>query len=174
MEGKPLQKELVIKKLNICSMALPMEGKKAPAFKAVDQNGDPIALTDYLGKKVVLFFYPKDDTPTCTTQACNLRDNYAKLKGEGFEVIGVSVDSVKSHKKFEQKHHLPYRLVSDEKHKIVTKYGIWGQKQMMGHTFMGTFRTTYLIDEKGKIRKILNKPVSKSHADEILAAWKTI
>ncbi|MBI2284343.1 MAG: thioredoxin-dependent thiol peroxidase [Chitinophagaceae bacterium] len=153
-------------------MAVLKEGSKAPAFKALDQNGNAISLADFKGKKLVLYFYPKDDTPTCTIQACNLRDNYALLKKKGYQVVGVSVDDVKSHKKFEQKHELPFPLVSDEDKKIVDKYNLWGEKKFMGRTYMGTTRTTFLIDEEGKIVKIIDKPDSKNHTEEILEAWK--
>lgn len=153
-------------------MAVLKEGSKAPIFKGVDQNGKPISLADYKGKKVVLYFYPHDDTPTCTDQACNLRDNYSMLLKKGYQVIGVSVDDVKSHKKFEQKYNLPFPLVADEDKKIVDKYNLWGQKTLMGRTYMGTTRTTFLIDETGKIVKIIDKPVSKNHTAEILDAWK--
>ena len=155
-------------------MAVLKEGSKAPVFKAFDQDGKAISLADYKGKKVILYFYPKDDTPTCTDQACNLRDNYSALMKKGYSVIGVSTDSVKSHKKFEEKHKLPFPLVSDEDKKIVDKYNLWGEKKIMGHTYMGTTRTTFLIDEIGKIVKIIEKPVSKNHTEEILAAWKTV
>ena len=155
-------------------MAVLKEGSKAPIFKAVDQDGKNISLADYKGKKVILYFYPKDDTPTCTDQACNLRDNYAALIKKGYQVIGVSTDSVKSHKKFEQKYKLPFPLVSDEDKKIVDKYNLWGEKKIMGHTYMGTTRTTFLIDETGKIVKIIDKPTSKNHTEEILEAWKTV
>lgn len=155
-------------------MAVLKEGSKAPVFKAFDQDGKAISLADYKGKKVILYFYPKDDTPTCTDQACNLRDNYSALLKKGYSVIGVSTDSVKSHKKFEEKHKLPFPLVSDEDKKIVDKYNLWGEKKIMGHTYMGTTRTTFLIDEIGKIVKIIEKPVSKNHTEEILAAWKTV
>ena len=153
-------------------MAVLKEGSKAPIFKAIDQDGKPISLADYKGKKVILYFYPKDDTPTCTDQACNLRDNYSLLLKKGYQVIGVSTDSVKSHKKFEQKNKLPFPLVSDEDKKIVDKYNLWGEKKIMGHTYMGTTRTTFLIDETGKIEKIIDKPQSKNHTEEILAAWE--
>ncbi|SJZ62411.1 thioredoxin-dependent thiol peroxidase [Sediminibacterium ginsengisoli] len=153
-------------------MAVVKEGGKAPAFKGVDQNGNTISLADYKGKRVVLYFYPKDDTPGCTAQACNLRDNYSELIGKGFQVIGVSTDTVKSHKKFEQKFTLPFPLVADEDMKIVNKYQVWGEKKFMGRTFMGTIRTTFLIDEKGVIRKIITRPDTKNHTEEILAAWE--
>ncbi len=152
-------------------MAVLKEGSKAPAFKAVDQNGNAISLADFKGKKVVLYFYPKDDTPSCTAQACNLRDHYSELIAKGFQVIGVSTDSVKSHKKFEKKFDLPFPLVSDEDKKLVDKYNLWGEKKFMGRTYMGTTRTTFLIDETGKIKKIIAKPDTKNHTEEILAAW---
>ena len=155
-------------------MAELKEGAKAPAFKGVDQNGQPISLADFKGKKVILYFYPKDDTPGCTAQACNLRDNYKALIKKGFQVIGVSVDDVKSHKKFETKHALPFPLVSDANKTIVTKYNLWGEKKFMGRTYMGTTRTTFLIDEAGKIVKIINKPDTANHTEEVLAAWAEV
>ncbi len=146
-------------------------GKRAPVFKGVDQNGNPVSLSDYTGKKVILYFYPKDDTPTCTAQACNLRDNYAALLDKGFQVVGVSIDPVKKHKKFETKYALPFPLVSDEDHTIVEQYGVWGEKKFMGKVFDGTHRTTFLIDEQGKIKKVIDKPNSKNHTQQVLDAW---
>jgi len=148
------------------------EGDKAPAFTGTDQKGKKISLADRKGEKVVLYFYPEDDTPTCTIQACNLRDNYALLKQNGFEVIGVSPDDAKKHKKFQEKYDLPFTLIADTSHKILQKYGVWDQKQMFGHTYMGVLRTTFIIDEKGIIRKIFLRPKNKAHAEEIIAAWK--
>ena len=150
------------------------EGTKAPAFKGKDQNGKTVSLTDYKGKKIVLYFYPEDDTPTCTVQACNLRDNFGLLKKNGFIVLGVSPDEEKKHKKFEAKYDLPFTLIADADHTIIDKYGIWGEKQMYGRTYMGLHRTTFLIDEKGVIRKIFLKPKSKQHTEEILQAWQLI
>ena len=150
------------------------EGTKAPAFKGKDQNGKTVSLTDYKGKKIVLYFYPEDDTPTCTVQACNLRDNFGLLKKNGFIVLGVSPDEEKKHKKFEAKYDLPFTLIADADHTIIDKYGIWGEKQMYGRTYMGLHRTTFLIDEKGVIRKIFLKPKSKQHTEEILKAWTEI
>ena len=150
------------------------EGKKAPAFKGKDQNGKSVSLSDYKGKKVVLYFYPEDDTPTCTVQACNLRDNFGLLKKQGFIVLGVSPDEEKKHKKFEAKYDLPFTLIADADHKIIDSYGVWGEKQMYGRTYMGLHRTTFLIDEKGVIRKIFLKPKSKQHTEEILKAWAEI
>lgn len=148
------------------------EGKKAPAFKGKDQNGKDVALADYKGKKIVLYFYPEDDTPTCTVQACNLRDNFNLLRKKGFVVLGVSPDEEKKHKKFEAKYDLPFTLIADASHTIIDKYGVWGEKQLYGRTYMGLHRTTFLIDEKGIIRKIFLKPKSKKHTEEILEAWQ--
>ncbi len=150
------------------------EGKKAPAFKSKDQNGNAVSLADFKGKKIVLYFYPEDDTPTCTVQACNLRDNFGLLKKNGFTVLGVSPDEEKKHKKFEAKYELPFTLIADAEHKIIDKYGVWGEKQLYGRNYMGLHRTTFLIDEKGIIRKIFLKPKSKQHTEEILNAWAAI
>jgi thioredoxin-dependent peroxiredoxin len=147
---------------------------KAPAFKGKDQDGNTISLADYKGKKLVLYFYPEDDTPTCTVQACNLRDNFAALKANGFTVIGISPDEEKKHKKFEAKYKLPFTLIADPKHTIIDKYGVWGEKQLYGRKYMGLHRTTFLIDEKGIIKKIFLKPRSKQHTEEILKAWQLI
>lgn len=147
-------------------------GSKAPGFTGVDQNGNTISLKDFTGKKIVLYFYPKDDTPGCTAQACNLRDNHTSLIEKGFVVIGVSVDSVKKHKKFEEKYALPFSLIADEDKTIVESYGVWGEKKFMGKTYMGTTRSTFLIDEKGKIKAIIAKPDTKNHAAEVLEAWE--
>lgn len=155
-------------------MAVLKEGSKAPAFKAPDQNGNMVSLSDFKGKKLILYFYPKDDTPGCTAQACNLKDNYKTLINKGFQVVGVSVDPVKSHKKFQEKYDLPFPLISDEEKKIVDKYNLWGEKKFMGRTYMGTTRTTFLIDEQGVIRKIIAKPDTKNHTAEVLAAWEEI
>ena len=146
-------------------------GDKAPAFTSVDQNNNKVELKQFLGKKLVLFFYPEDDTPTCTIQSCNLRDNYPLLKKEGFEVVGVSPNGVESHKKFEQKFNLPYTLVVDEKHSIIDKYGVWGEKNLYGRKYMGLHRTTFVIDEKGIVRKIFLKPTNKKHAEQIIKSW---
>jgi thioredoxin-dependent peroxiredoxin len=153
-------------------MSILTEGKKAPAFKGKDQNGKTISLSDYKGKKVVLYFYPEDDTPTCTMQACNLRDNFSALQKLGIVVLGVSPDEEKKHKKFEAKYDLPFTLIADPEHIIIDKYGVWGQKQLYGRTYMGLHRTTFLIDEKGIVKKIFLKPKSKQHTQEIIAAWQ--
>jgi len=150
------------------------EGKKAPAFKAKDQNGKAVSLSDYKGKKIVLYFYPEDGTPTCTVQACNLRDNFGLLNQHGFTILGVSPDAVAKHKKFETKFELPFTLIADPEHCIIDKYGVWGEKHLYGRTYMGLHRTTFLIDEKGVIKKIFLKPKSKQHAEEIIKAWDEI
>jgi peroxiredoxin Q/BCP len=134
------------------------EGSKAPLFKAKDQNGNKVSLADYKGRKVVLYFYPEDDTPTCTVQACNLRDNFGLLKSKGIVVLGVSPDEEKKHKKFEAKYDLPFTLI--------------GPKQLYGRNYTGLHRTTFLIDEKGTVKKIFLKPKSKQHTEEILNAWQ--
>lgn len=150
------------------------EGTKAPAFTGKDQDGKKISLSDYKGSRIVLYFYPEDGTPTCTVQACNLRDNYALLRSRGFVILGVSPDEEKKHKKFETRFELPFTLVADPEHNIIDKYGVWGEKQLYGRKYMGLIRTTFLIDEKGIIRKIFNKPKSKQHAEEIVAAWEAL
>ena len=143
-------------------------GSKAPAFKGIDQNGNAIALSDFKGKKLILYFYPHDNTPTCTTQACNLRDNYATLINKGFQVIGLSTDDVKSHKKFETKFSLPFPLIADTNNSIAEKYGVWSLKKFMGREYIGMHRTTFIIDEAGTIKHIIEKPDSKNHAQQIL------
>ncbi len=148
------------------------EGKKAPSFSGKDQNGNKISSDQYKGKKVALYFYPQDLTPTCTVQACNLRDNFSLLQKHGIEVIGVSPDDIAKHKKFEERNSLPFPLIADTDHVILEKYGVWGEKQMFGKKYMGVHRTTFLIDENGTIKKIIQKPKSKQHAAEILEFWK--
>jgi thioredoxin-dependent peroxiredoxin len=145
-------------------------GEKAPAFTAKDQNGNKVSLSDYKGRKVVLFFYPEDDTPVCTVQACNLRDNYTTLQKQGYEVIGISPNDEASHKKFQEKFSLPYTLLADPNHSIIEKYGVWGEKNMYGRKYMGLHRTTFLIDEKGMIERIILRPRTKVHTEEILKA----
>lgn len=147
-------------------------GQKAPSFKGKNQKGDSVSLKDYLGKKVAIFFYPEDDTPTCTEQACNLRDNYALLRKEGIEVVGISPDDVKSHEQFIGKFELPYTLVADPQKKIIEAYGVWGEKNMYGRKYMGLIRTTFLVDEKGVIKHIFKKPRVRQHSEEIIAKAK--
>jgi peroxiredoxin Q/BCP len=144
------------------------EGQKAPAFSGKDQNGNKINLSQYKGQKLALYFYPEDMTPTCTDQACNLRDNFALLQQHGIAIVGVSPDDEAKHKKFEARHQLQFTLIADVKHSIIEKYGVWGEKQMYGRKYMGLHRTTFLIDEKGTIKKIFLKPKSKQHAEEIV------
>ena len=148
------------------------EGDKAPLFSGLDQEGKKVSLADFKGSRVVLYFYPEDDTPTCTIQACNLRDNYSLLKKEGFVVLGVSPDDERSHQKFKKKFSLPYTLIADPSHQIIDKYGVWGEKQMYGRHYMGLHRTTFVIDQKGVIIKIYYRPKNKAHAEEIVAFWK--
>ena len=146
------------------------EGDKAPLFSGTDQDGKKISLADYKGRKVALYFYPEDDTPTCTIQACNLRDNFGLLKKKGFVVIGVSPDDAKKHKKFEAKFDLPFTLLADTSHQVLEKYGVWDEKELFGRRYMGVLRTTFVIDEKGVIRKIFTRPKNKAHAEEIIAS----
>ncbi len=143
-------------------------GQDAPLFTGVDQNGNKVSLSDFNGKKVVLYFYPEDDTPGCTAQACNLRDNYGLLKQNGFEILGVSPDNIESHQKFESKYNLPFTLLADPEHKIINQYGVWGEKNLYGNKFMGVLRTTFVIDENGKIVKIFKRPKTQEHAEEII------
>ena len=144
---------------------------KAPAFKGKDQNGNTSSLADFKGHNIVLYFYPQDDTPTCTAQACNFRDNIESLAEQNFVVIGVSPDEVVKHKKFETKHQLPFVLIADPELNIIEKYGVWGEKSMYGKKYMGLIRTTFLIDDKGIIKKIIAKPKAKEHTKEILEIW---
>ena len=141
------------------------EGDKAPAFTGKDQDDNKVSLSDYKGQKLVLYFYPADDTPACTTQACNLRDNYSLLKKNGFAIVGISPDETAKHKKFETKYSLPFTLIADPLHKIIDKYGVWGEKQLYGRKYMGLHRTTFVIDGKGVIRKIFLRPKNKQHAE---------
>lgn len=144
------------------------EGQKAPAFQGKDQDGKTIRLKDFAGKKLVLYFYPQDDTPTCTVQACNLRDNYEALQAAGYAVLGVSPDTVEKHKKFGTKHALPFPLLADVERKVIDLYGVWGEKQMYGRKYEGLIRTTFVINEKGIIESIIRKPKSKQHAEEVM------
>ena len=148
------------------------EGIKAPEFEGIDQNGNIVKLTDFKGKKVVLYFYPKDDTSGCTAEACNLRDNWDTFLKKGFTVIGVSPDTEKSHKKFSEKYSLPFPILADTSKKILNDYGVWGEKKMYGKSYMGVLRTTFLIDEKGNIEKIISKVNTGEHADQIFEMYK--
>ena len=147
------------------------EGTAAPAFKTTDGNGETVNLKDFRGKKVVLYFYPKDDTPGCTKEACSFRDAFSKFKKQGITILGVSPDSEKSHQKFVAKYKLPFTLLADTDHSIADAYGVYGEKKFMGRTYMGIHRTTFLIDEKGKIKKVFEKVKPDDHADEVLGAF---
>jgi len=149
-------------------MALLMTGDKAPAFEAVDQDGNPISLKEFSGKKLVLYFYPKDDTPGCTAEACNLRDNYDLLLKKGYKIVGVSADDDRSHKKFIEKYVLPFPLIPDKDKKILKAYGAWGKKKLYGKEYDGILRTTFVISEKGIIEKIFTKVDTKNHTEQIL------
>jgi len=145
-------------------------GTKAPDVLGRDENGNEVRLSDFKGKKLVLYFYPKDLTSGCTTQACNLRDNYAELQKQGYAVVGVSINDEKSHKKFIEKHDLPFPLIADTEHKLVEEFGVWGEKSMYGRKYFGTFRTTFIINEEGVITRIMQpKEIKvKEHAEQIL------
>ena len=147
-------------------------GDVAPIFSGQDQNEQTISLDNYKGKKVVLYFYPKDDTPGCTAQACNLRDNHEDLLKSGIQVVGVSADSIRSHVKFTEKYHLPFPLIADENKEIIQQYGVWGEKKFMGKVYDGIHRTTFLINEEGIIVGIIDKPNTKNHTEEILTIFK--
>ena len=145
-------------------------GEKAPEFEGVDQNEKIIKLSDFKGKKVILYFYPKDMTPGCTAQACNLGENYSALQEKGFEVIGVSADSVKRHQKFTDKYELPFTLLADESKEIINAYGVWGMKKLYGREYEGIYRETFVIDENGVIEHIILKVKTKTHTEQILEA----
>lgn len=144
------------------------EGAFAPNFSGTDQNGNIITLDSFKGKKVIVYFYPKDNTPSCTTQACNLRDNYSILQKKGYVIIGISADDEKKHKKFSSKYQLPFSLIADTDKKIIEAYDVWGEKKFMGRIFDGINRTTFVIDEKGKIEKIILDVATKNHTEQIL------
>jgi thioredoxin-dependent peroxiredoxin len=158
----------IIQTSKIKNMSTLKEGDKAPNFTAKDQNGKTVSLSDFKGKTVILYFYPKDDTPGCTAEACDFRDNYQSLLSKGFQVIGVSIDSEKSHKKFETKYSLPFPLIADEDKKIVEAYGLWVEKSMYGKTYMGTARTTFIIDGAGVIKKVIDKVDTKNASQQVL------
>lgn len=143
-------------------------GDKAPIFEGKDQNGNPISLNDFQGKKVVLYFYPKDNTPGCTAQSCNLRDNYKALLDNNYAVVGVSADSEKSHQNFIAKFDLPFPLISDTEKVVLEQYGVWQEKKNFGKTYMGIVRTTFVIDENGTIEEIIAKVDTKEHTEQIL------
>ena len=147
-------------------------GDAAPSFEAKDQDGNRIKLEDYKGKKVVIYFYPKDDTPGCTAQACNIRDNYDAILKEGITILGVSGDGEKMHQKFITKYELPFTLIADEEKEVINTYGVWGEKKFMGRMYDGIHRTTFLLDEDHSIVGIIEKPKTKEHAQEILEIYQ--
>ncbi|MFZ5625619.1 MAG: thioredoxin-dependent thiol peroxidase [Gemmatimonadota bacterium] len=147
-------------------------GTKAPAFTLKSDAGETVSLSDFKGKKVVLYFYPKDDTPGCTTEACELRDNWRAIQQAGAVVLGISPDGVQSHQKFKARHDLPFPLLADEDHKVAEAYGAWGEKSMYGRKYQGILRTTFIIDESGEVRRVFEKVKPKGHAAEVLAALK--
>jgi thioredoxin-dependent peroxiredoxin len=149
-------------------MAQLKEGMNAPDFEGIDQNGNVIKLSDFAGKKVILYFYPKDNTPGCTAEACNLRDNYDYLLKTGFSVVGVSPDNEKSHKNFAGKYSLPFPLIADTSKQILSDYGVWGEKKLYGKSFLGVIRTTFIIDENGIIEEIITKVDTSDHTDQII------
>jgi peroxiredoxin Q/BCP len=170
--AKPVAKKTVKKEpfKNHATQLKP--GDKAPAFKGIDQNGKPVTSADFKGKKLVVYFYPEDNTPTCTIQACNIRDNFSQLKKAGIEVIGVSEDSAEKHKKFETKFNLPFRMIADTEHTVINAFDVWGKKQFMGKIYDGIIRTTFLINENGIITQVINRPDTKNHSQQILDLWK--
>ena len=146
-------------------------GNKAPDFKGLIQNGETVSLSDYKGKKLILFFYPKDNTPGCTAEACNLRDNYELLREKGFELLGVSPDTEVKHQNFINKQNLPMNLLADTEKVVLEAYGVWGEKKLYGRTYMGVVRSTFIIDENGNIEKIFPKVKTKLHTEQILEAY---
>lgn len=150
-------------------MAKLREGDKAPTFTGIDQDGKSVSLSDFSGKNLILFFYPKDMTPGCTAEACNLRDNFTELRKKGFEILGISPDSVSRHQKFIEKYELPFKLIADEEKEILKNYGVWGEKKMYGRSYMGVNRTTIIIDKDGTIIKIFHKVKTNDHTAQILS-----
>ena len=148
------------------------EGDKAPSFSGVDQNGKQVQLSDYAGKKLIIYFYPKDNTPGCTAEACNLRDNYAALQGKGFDILGVSADTEKQHIKFIEKYDLPFKLLADTEKEVINAFGAWGPKKFMGKEYEGILRSTFIINEEGIIEKVFDKVKTKEHTNQILEAME--
>lgn len=149
-------------------MSLPAVGQKAPDFSALNQDGKTLSLADFKGKKLVLYFYPKDDTPGCTAESCNLRDNHQRFLDAGYAILGVSPDDVKKHKKFIEKYDLPFDLLADTEQTVANAYGVWVEKSMYGRTYMGIARTTFIIDEQGNIESVIEKVDTKNHSEQIL------
>jgi thioredoxin-dependent peroxiredoxin len=144
-------------------------GDIAPEINSTDQNGNPVSLSGFKGSKVIVYFYPKDDTPGCTAEACSLRDGYSELLNKGFKIIGVSADNSKSHKKFSDKYHLPFPLIPDTDKEIIKAYGVWGRKKFLGREYDGILRTTFIIGEDGKILKVIGDVKTKNHSEQILS-----
>jgi peroxiredoxin Q/BCP len=168
MKGKIHQLTSLNSSIKLLIMKLKI-GDTAPEINSLDQNGNPITLSQFSGKKkVILYFYPKDDTPGCTKEACNFRDNYALLKKKGFEVLGVSIDDAKKHTKFIEKYELPFSLIADTEKKVVEDYGVWGKKKFMGREYMGTNRVTFIIDKNGIIENIIEKVDTENSTAQIL------
>lgn len=142
-------------------------GDKAPLFKGLDENGLEISLNDFIGKKIVIYFYPKDDTPGCTAESCNLRDNYAEFKKMGYEIIGISADTSAKHQKFINKYNLPFPLIADTEKEIIQAFGVWGEKKFMGRVYDGILRTTFVLDESHTITHIIDKVKTKDHSEQI-------
>lgn len=147
-------------------------GDHAPSFSGITDQGNTVSLKDFSGKKLVVFFYPKDDTPGCTAEACNLRDNYAELKEQGYQLLGVSPDGVAKHQKFKSKYELPFPLLADEDQSVLNAFGVWGPKKFMGREYDGVHRTTFVIDAAGKIEKVIEKVKTKDHAAQIMGTDK--
>jgi thioredoxin-dependent peroxiredoxin len=146
------------------------EGDRAPDFQGIDQDGKTVALADFSGKKLIIYFYPKDDTPGCTAEACNLRDNYETLQAQGYALVGVSPDTAKKHQKFIDKYSLPFPLIADTEKEVANAFGVWGLKKFMGREYEGVHRTTFVIDENGTIAQVFAKVDTKAHAEQILEA----
>lgn len=161
-------------KIQIHILMIPQAGKQAPLFVLPDQNGEEQSLERYLGQWIILYFYPKDDTPGCTKEACSFRDGYAELRKEGIIILGLSADSVKKHLKFAEKFSLPFPLLADEEKKVVERYGVWGKKKFMGREYLGIFRTTFLIDPNGVIAKVYEDVKPNDHANFILSNLKAL
>jgi peroxiredoxin Q/BCP len=148
------------------------EGKPAPDFELASDSGETVKLSDLRGKQVVLYFYPKDDTPGCTTQACGIRDAYGEFRREGAVILGVSPDDERSHVRFKEKYGLPFRLLADTDHEVADAYGVWGEKKYMGRTYMGVERSTFVIDENGDVKRVMRKVKPETHADDVLATLR--
>jgi len=144
------------------------EGDKVPNFTVNDQEGNPVSLTDYKGYKLVVFFYPKANTPGCTNEACNLRDNYEELKNKGYKLLGVSADSERKQKNFKEKYDFPFPLLADENKEVINAFGVWGPKKFMGREYDGIHRMTFIVDEEGKVERVISKVKTKDHAAQIL------